>query len=357
MHRTIATCNANSWLRRFGALNWNSTTTHTTRGSSFWGNMFTEHSTYYEDTMRAQKQFDVLLQHEINAPILLQCQPFDSEDTLTTACHSLLGHDILKRPQAGLVVLPAPEGAGKTSRVRFVCQQLAQRGKIRGSIFVDFAKISGDVDVSEHFWSRFNAQDTRLNMYDVMSPASTENDCTVVILDNVDEVKDRRDVVLLCRHLAISSANSRSENRSFMSIATCSNYRVANSLLRINDGSKVHSLGTALALTCGDEHMPEYSWTRRGLKWKEEDCLRLIDKYEASWNVVLPVDVRTEFLDLAIQAGTPAFVASVFKQSEASGILHYVVDSTAFRHVLDGFKTYAAGIEKQWHDLELYLEA
>jgi hypothetical protein len=279
-----------------------------------------QHPTYEGSCKRAQERFASQQRQEYCSPPSAKAhfQPFDRSDALTAALRATMTSRYC-RP--GVIVLAAPKGAGKTSRVRQVCHDLVDEKAIRGAVLLDFSK-GEDLDARDQFWATFGIGKNpfMLDIYDVIprpTDDASSNARVIIILDNVDSA-DSKSMLALCHELMMASA--RGGHTPFFVVATCSDPVIATKVLNLNGGEKTRALGYGWELVDGDPTAPSNSWAHRGLKWKKDDCERLVSQFEEREHR-LPDNVRNKLLDLATVAGTPRFIRDFFDAASTTNRL------------------------------------
>jgi hypothetical protein len=263
--------------------------------------------------------------------------PFDDQDALTEAVRDTL---LLSSQDPGILLVTAPSGAGKTTRLRHVCQSLANNGDIRGALFVDFAQTPKDADVRASFWDKLDA-DGSFDLSDILPEDSA---VTVVVLDNVDVPADQDGVLRLVEELVIESTRKK-----FVLVATTRSDEGARRILK--SGLNVRALGSGHTLVHGDPSSsppPRRTWQSRGLKWSRADCDRLLSAFERQWDFSLAAEAREALLDLAQQAGTPEFVQLACARIGADGVAQA---GELAAYVRRNFAQHALDSEAQWDRL------
>jgi hypothetical protein len=310
-----------------------------------------KHPTHEGSCRRAQERFASEQLQEYNSPPRDKAhfQPFDSSDALTAALRATLTS---KYCRPGVIVVAAPKGAGKTSRVRQVCHDLVDENAIRGAVLLDFSK-GVDVNARIHFWTKFGLGDNplMLDIYDVIprpTNAASSNAGVIIILDNIDSA-DSPSMLDLCQELMMASA--RGGHTPFYVVATCRDPVTASRVLNLNGGEKTRALWYGLTLVNGDPNAPSNSWAHRGLKWKKDDCERLVSAFEEREYHRLPDLVRDKLLDLAALAGTPRFIRDFFDHASTTNMLHSTPHLLAS---LDGpFAERADATKAEWLQMEI----
>lgn len=250
---------------------------------------------------KAVENFANQMQREYNTDVRKVYDPFDTADALTASLRAELTCPLFS---AGVLVVAAPRGAGKTTRALQVCRDLVDEKAIVGAVLVDFAE--DHQDAREHFLRKFGIASTpALDIYDLMPrSAAGPSARVVIILDNVDMVEEGKRAAMqtLCRELMMASA--RTGHTTFSVIATCKDHEVAQMLLSLNGGRKVRALAYGKTLVDGDPAADPGTWAQRGLKWRMDDCERLVSAFEKKVLSTklhrLPDAARTKLLDLAV---------------------------------------------------------
>ena len=277
--------------------------------------------THQDICKHAQDHFARELEEQNKNPISDYYKPFITNDALTDALRSTLSNEVFK---PGVIVVAAPKGAGKTTRIRQVCYDLAKAGKVRGAVYVNFAT---KANVFAHFWHSVagisDPKHTVNSIFAVIPPhKGSSSKMVVLILDNVDDV-NQEDLRGLCNELMIASA-SMPDVAKFLVVVTCSMPDVAAGLLQLNGGEKVRALGFGATLVYGDKNAPVGSWVHRGLKWSGVDCEALVSEFEKDRfkGKKLADDVRKKLLELAVEAGTPSLIRDFFEDAGSRNIVH-----------------------------------